>query len=66
MNKTQDTKEPLTAKKKEYMNDYFSKGGHMWSFPESFNPNDLNPLQSNDRFRLNAKNEYRNRSYLCV
>lgn len=40
------TKEPLTAEEKEYMNDFFSKGEHMWPLPDSFNPNDLKALDT--------------------
>lgn len=55
-NKVWNTKEPLTVEEKDYMNDFFSTGFHLWSLPGSFNPDDLKALDteedSNDVFHL--------------
>lgn len=40
------TNEPLTAEEKTYMNDFFSHGEHMWSLPDSFDPNNLRALDT--------------------
>lgn len=45
-NKVWHTKEPLTEEEKIYMRDYFSRDDHMWSIPDSFNPDDLKALDT--------------------
>ena len=46
--KVWQTKEPLTEEEKEYMNDFFSQGDHLWPLPDSFNPNDLTALDTEE------------------
>ena len=46
--KVWNTKVPLSTEEKEYMNDFFSHGEHMWPLPDSFNPDKLKPLDTDD------------------
>ena len=48
-NKVWHTKEPLTSEEKDYMNDYFSHGEHIWPLPDYFNIEDISSFDEDEK-----------------
>ena len=46
--KVWNTKEPLSIEEKEYMNNFFSHGEHMWPLLDSFDPDKLKSFDTDD------------------